>query len=231
MKTKIFLALLGLVLGLAPQIALADTWTFDANAPGGHGFYNGTGGVDGHFTTSTTDYGSGKTISLSLRGATRFVGPIAPINSNDYLCAEGQACNFDFSVSTTGWSIKNFDYNLIIDDLTTGLNMHFDPRLIWDNSYWTTHKTWPYNSAATGFQNSEFFGSGIIQSHLSYSAGDQMLVTLSASPKDATLTDPWVSIGFNTTSPVPEPSAIVLTFTVVGFLGFKHLRRRRQQQS
>jgi hypothetical protein len=54
-----------------------------------------------------------------------------------------------------------------------------------------------------------------------------LVVSLTALPIDAGLADPSVAIGFNTTAPVPEPSAIVLSLTVVGLLGLK-LRRRKQ---
>jgi hypothetical protein len=67
MKTKIFFALLALVLALAPKAALADiNTTFDGNAPGPGGVYFGTGNSNGHFTTTTANYGDGS-ISLSLR--------------------------------------------------------------------------------------------------------------------------------------------------------------------
>jgi hypothetical protein len=232
MKTQLFLSAVALLLASAPQLALADiNTTFNTPAAGGHGFYNGSGNIDGDFTTVTADYGV-NSISISLRGAQRNAGPIVPTgpagNVTDYACSSGESCNFEWSVSTTGsLTIGSFIYNLIVYDLTKGTSLSFDPSGLTglDDSYWTGSKTSLYDANATGFQNSEFFGFNFITSPLNYSQTDQVLVTLSAQPKNSALADPSATIGFNTTAPVPEPSAIILFGTLA--LGLFLYGRRR----
>jgi hypothetical protein len=88
----------------------------------------------------------------------------------------------------------------------------------------------PYDASAVGFQNSErFLFFNVSPILLGYKPTDKVLVTLSAANTTRAGADPSVTIGFDTPAPVPEPSAIVFTLTVVGFLGFNRLRRRRQQ--
>src|ERR1017187_7283928 len=212
---------------MAPKVALADitTTTFDTNAAGGNGFYNGNGNPDGHFAT-TTLYAGTDTISLSLRGKYwNYVGPIIP-SGNDYVCLSstptpagpGQ-CNFDFSVATTGaFHIGDFSYLLSVQDLTTSKSITFNPLLL-DNSYWNGGKTSTYSAGASGFENSEYLGSGWLGLG-GWQSTDRVVVSLSAVSGGHNAA---AEIGFNTS--VPEPGVVILLLTMLAPLGL--LARRK----
>jgi hypothetical protein len=235
MKTKILLALLALGLTVSPRVALADAMvTYNTLAAGGNGFYNGSGNIDGSFTTTTADYGTAGSIGLSLRGADRHVGPIAPTGNNDYVCSGTEQCNFEWSVATTGsFTIGSFTYDLTVSDLTTAKSFDFtsaglDPSGLTglDDSYEPGGKKVAYSASFTGFENSEYLGFGFLG--LGWNSTDQVVATLSATPKNTSLTDPSVTIGFNDSpAQVPEPTSIALALTVAG-LCFNRLRRRQQ---
>jgi hypothetical protein len=225
------------------SVCLADiTTTFNSNLPA-PGVYFGTGNLNGHFATTTADYGSTShygpvNISVSLRGAVAYGSAITPTNDAEYDCT-GANCSFQWSVYTNA-ILNEFTYTLLIDDLTSGTSLTFDPsgQTVYtpklDDDYWVvgtgkvahlTNGKNPYRGDASGFQNSEqfvFFNA----LGLNYSPTDKLLVTLSASSYGNPSAS--VTIGFNTPAPVPEPSAIFLTLTVLGFLGFRRLRRHEQ---
>ena len=200
---------LALLLVTFPQFGLADDTTFDTNAPGGQGFFNGTGNVDGHFTVA--DSGS---IAIGLRGADRFVGPITPAG-NDYTCtaADANGCNYEFSVASS--SLADFTYLLSIQDLTSGKSVSYDPSGA-DDSYWDGAKTATKDfSKDTIFQNSEDLG--FVFLGLNWNPADKVIVSLSASTTTPGLSGTTAEIGFNTA--VPEPSAAILGIIFLGAVG------------
>ena len=232
MKTKAFLALLALVLVMAPGVALADvgdviTTVYNTNAAGGNGFYNGTGNVDGSFATTTGDFGGGNTVVLSLRGANRHTGPITPTNNNDYGCSLASPssplgeCNYEFAVATTGaYDIGAFSYLISVQDLTTSKSFTYDPIFPGnDNSYWKGGKTNVLVPLTTGMENSEFLGFSFLG--LNWNPNDQVAVYMSATSGSHSAA---AEIGFNTA--VPEPGAITLLVAMLVPLGF--LARRRK---
>lgn len=193
-----------------PQVASADITTFNTNAPGGQGVFNGTGGKDGGFTV-TGNAG----FAIGLRGAQRTVGPIIPVG-DDYTCVAGEQCNFDFSVATTNplyAPLSAFTYLLTVQDLTTHKSFSMDPTLL-DNSYWgSSGKTSTKDLAhQTIFQNSEYLGFNFLG--LNWTPTDKVAVYLSASNS---FTSHTAEIGFNTA--VPEPSAVLLTVIFLGLSG------------
>lgn len=218
MKTRFVLALVALVVSIAPQAAFADVTTFNQNL-GGNGVYYGTGNDDGNFTITLANYAGG-TLQLGLRGHEAFVGNITPTGGNNYACASPKNCNFDYSVATTGsLHVGDFTYQIKIHDLDNGLTLAFDPlNDVFDNTYWEGGETPVKNVAtATGFQNSEPAG---------VYAYDRLEIYFSATSVADVTAD--VSMGFNTS--VPEPSALVLTSCFAGFLGFASLLVRKFQK-
>ena len=201
-----------------PQFASADITTFNTNAPGGQGVFNGSGGVDGGFTVTATG-----DIAIGLRGALRTIGPITPVG-NDYTCAAGQSCNFDFSVA--GDHLAQFTYLLSVQDLTTNKSFSYDPVAPGnDNSYWgSSGKTSTEDLASqTIFQNSEYLGFSFLG--LSWHPTDQVAVYLSATPTDpnSSLKGTTAEIGFNTT--VPDGGMTLMLLGGV-LAGVEALRRR-----
>jgi hypothetical protein len=227
LKTKAFLALLALVLALAPGVILADTstTTFDTNAVGT--IYFGSGNSNGDFATTTYDFTAGGWISLSLRGAVRTVGPITP-SGNDYVCSVSgiQICNFEFSVATGGGlDLGNFNYSITIDDLSTLQSRTYDPLTFNTNTYWYSGgATLTPGSVdnSTGFQNSEMLMALPAAGYALLNSGDKVALYLTATDKTGGQTA-TVDMGFNT--PVPEPGVVILLLTMMVPLGL--LTRRK----
>ena len=220
MKSSVSILMLVFALVLTSLSMEASVITsFDQNLPGSTGFYNGTGNVDGDFVNMLADYGSGNTITASLRLAQRTVGPIAPSIDNNYNCQAAEQCNVEYSVYTTGFHLADFTYALTIDDVTTGHSLSFDPlNTIPDDSYWTADsggsKTLVKNTATeVGFQNSEYLGFSFISMPLGgWTPTDQLIVTLAVTPVSGVSLDPQVQMTVNQ-SAVPEPAS-------VGLIGF-----------
>lgn len=231
MKTIVSICVLvfALVL-LSPSMDASVITSFNQNLPGGTGFYNGTGNVDGNFTNMLADYGGGNSVTASLRLAQRHVGPITPTIDNDYACQVAEQCNVEYSVYTTGFHLSDFTYLLTIDDLTTGHSLSFDPlNDIPDDSYWTANvggvkSTTKDPTHEVGFQNSEYLGFSFISTPLgTWSPTDKLLVTLALNPVGGAGLDPQVQMTVNNTA-VPEPRTVALIG--LGLMGFAFMKRR-----
>lgn len=201
------------------MVAQAAVITFNTNAAGGHGFYSGTGGVDGGFTT-VTDTG----VQLSVRAAQRYVGPITP-TGNNYICASGMQCNVDWSIEAN--PLSNFVYSLRIESVTNGGSVTFDPtHPLLGGSYWNPTLPGEVMVAGpnnTGNQNSEFFGFSFIATPLGgWAPTDELKVRLSATPIGGGDTT-FVDITVNGGTTVPEPGTWALIG--LGLAGLAFIRR------
>lgn len=226
--SKVALATLILLLFVGAAFGAPIT-TYNTNAAGGHGFYSGTGGVDGGFTTTTNDYGNGNGISVSVRAAQRFVGPIIP-TGNNYTCISGMQCNVDWSIEALGsMNLSNFTFNLTITSITNGNQfISFDPtNVLLGGSYWdpNTGEVMVWNPTVVGNQNSEYLGFQFIANLLGgWTATDQVTAVLTATPNDNNLVGVSAQANINPSSDVPEPMSFVLMGA--GLVGIAFLRRR-----
>jgi hypothetical protein len=206
-------------LGLALAVLVAPNSkadNFNTSLASPPGVYFGTGNANTNFTTNT----SLPNLELGLSVITRYIGPIDPGNSNVYTVLPGlttvpgktgSTWGFDFSVNTQDGggsaTVSDYTYSLTVDDLTSGISTTFDPSAIPDNAL----------NRFAGFQNSEaisFTGPGL---------PDLYEITLQATPVGGGAAAD-VTVFANATG-VPEPSSVVLLFTLA--FGVFFLGRRR----
>jgi len=216
-------------LGLALAIVVAPNSkadNFDTTLA--NGVYFGSGNSNSNFTTDT----SSDHLELGLSVITRYLGPIDPgAGSNTYTVLpgttsvsgkDGSIWGFVFSVDTDydnspgGPTVGAYTYSLTVKDLTSGVTTGpFNPSAIPDNAH----------NGSTGFQNAEAISFGIYgpPSIFDINAPDLYEIDLTATPTSGAASSE-VTVFANATG-VPEPSSVVLLFTLAA--GVFVLGRRR----
>jgi hypothetical protein len=202
------------------------------NNPNGTGWVNGTGPVDGAFSTITSIYNVDP--SESYFGFVRFsintVGPITPSVENQYNQPPGAVINVDYGVLLTGLTLTNFNITLTIDDTTTGKSLSYNP-VGGDDTYINADGSKTVGPVAnpgaeSGFEQSERLTFAFIQSVLGYSIGDGILLTETGIPVNLNMADPTTNANLNAAVSTPEPA----TYAFIGFglvgLGLLHRRKR-----
>jgi PEP-CTERM motif-containing protein len=211
-------AMLAAVLPFSARAAVvADT---DLVSPG---YYNGTGGVNGHFAVDTENG-----VEAGLRAELRTVGPITPIG-NLYIAPAGTdgatptahaLWNFDYSVNpgpTEGTSATITVINLANNHAVT----------IFDNPL--TRSALGDATSGNGYQNSENLNFSFLRIPLVFDAiaNDTYQIDLNvfgvAGDKLAAVEE-FVQVG----SGVPEPSTWAMM--ILGFCGLGFMAYRRKEQ-
>jgi hypothetical protein len=218
--------------------AMADVTTFDTSLAG-PGFYNGSGSPNTNFTVATEG-----TLELGLEANLRFIGPIDPgAGSSTYLAPAGTTsgkANWDvlFSINTangspgTAETLSDYRFSMnIVDTTTSNTGPTFNPvTAIGDDTYngpgGMTVGIANLAPADTGAQNAENLSFAGFLPGFDPTAGDTYAITLNAFVGDRLVDSD--SINVVAVVATPEPSAIVLTGSLLLFLVFILAKRRQR---
>ncbi len=215
-KRFLTVAVLTIATFCSATYALAETTTFDSSL-GGPGFYNGSGNPDQNFTIVTQG-----NLQLGLEASLRFVGPIDPGNSSNYIAPTGTAggdalWDVPFSVNTQSGGgtgvLGNFSYTLqFLDTTTSNSGPIFDPSTaIPDDSYQgSTGKTvgiGTKNATDFGFQNAENFSFEGFLPGFDPNATDTYEAILTAYDPDRTGLSPRIPLRSMPRRPSREPGS------------------------
>jgi hypothetical protein len=219
------------------SLAMADVVTYDTSLAS-PGYYNGTGNPNTNFTVATES-----NLELGLEANLRFIGPVDPgAGSSTYLVPAGSTsgdANWDFlfSINTadgqgTASTLANYTFTMnIVDTTASTTGPTFDPvtNLPDDSYYGPSGKTVGLATlvpADFGAQNAENLSFAGFLPGFNPNAGDTYDITLNAY-QGSTLVDSD-SITVEAIVPTPEPSAIILTASLLFFLvGILAKRRQR----
>jgi hypothetical protein len=217
--------------------AMADVTTFDTSLAG-PGFYNGSGSPNTNFTVATQG-----NLELGLEANLRFISPIDPgAGSNTYLVPAGTTAgdanwDFLFSINTadgqgTAATLSNYRFSMnIVDETTSNSGPTFNPvTAIGDDTYngpaGMTVGIASLVPADFGAQNAENLSFPGFLAGFNPNAGDTYDITLNAFVGDRLVDSD--SIIVQAIAPTPEPSAIILTGSLLFFLvGILAKRRQR----
>jgi hypothetical protein len=213
------------------SLAMADV-TFDTSLAS-PGFYNGHGSPNTNFTVATAG-----NLELGLEANLRFIAPIDPGNSSTYQVPVGTTggdANWDFlfSINTadgqgTAATLSDYRFSMnILDETTNNQGASFNPvTAIGDDTYngpgGMTVGIATLVPADFGAQNAENLSFPGFLAGFDPNASDTYLITLNAFVGDRLVDTDSITI-----QATPEPSAIILTGSLLFLVGIFAKRRQR----